>query len=505
MVVDCIADPHDGMKLPCRSRSAGAGNIAPPDFPGFRIVLEPGEPGAGPEHSPRLWGFSRGSPVQGCTSTPRVIPLGAKIVDAETGAGNYFPQEAARSRGRTVPAKERKSAMPQTATAHDPDVNRNIRRTREPEASRAPIPGIIEQMLDRADIRIDGLRPWDIRVHNPRLFDRIISQGSLGLGESYMEGWWDCDAIDEFFCRILRARKGFRPRLSPALLFSSLKARYLNLQTPVLSKGKGKVHYELGNDLYRAMLDKRMVYTCGYWKGVSNLDEAQEAKLDLTCRKLQLEPGMRVLDIGCGWGSFARFAADRYGVEVVGITVAENQVELGREMCKGLPVEILLRDYREMEGQFDRVVSLGMFEHVGYKNYREYMRVAARCLKSGGLFLLHTVGDNRSEIEFDPWMDRYIFPNALIPSIAQIGAAMENIFVMEDWHNLSTDYDRTLCAWHANFQKAWPELSKSYDEHFRRMWRYYLLQCAGGFRARKNQLWQIVLSKDRMIQYQSVR
>jgi cyclopropane-fatty-acyl-phospholipid synthase len=376
-------------------------------------------------------------------------------------------------------------------------------------AERPPAPretrGIIEQMLDRADIRIDGERPWDIRIHNPAVFGRILAQGSLGLGESYMEGWWDCEALDEFFARILKARKGFHPKLNFGLLISALKSKFLNRQTKILSMGEGKKHYEIGNDLYRRMLDKRMIYTCGYWDVAANLDDAQEAKLDLTCRKLRLEPGMRVLDIGCGWGGFGKFAAERYGVKVVGITVAENQVELGRENCRGLPVEIQLRDYRDMHETFDRVVSLGMFEHVGYKNYRDYMSVASRCLKDGGFFLLHTVGDNRSEFEFDPWMDKYIFPNAHLPSIAQIGAALEGIFVMEDWHNLSTDYDKTLCAWHANFQAHWPELSKSYDETFRRMWRYYLLQCAGGFRVRKNQLWQIVLSKNFMGKYRSVR
>jgi cyclopropane-fatty-acyl-phospholipid synthase len=376
---------------------------------------------------------------------------------------------------------------------------------REYPPAQSPNRGVIEQMLDRADIRINGTRPWDIRIHNPRVFGRIMAQGTLGLGESYMEGWWDCDAIDEFFARILRARKGFHPNLSLTLLLSALKAKFLNRQTKVLSMGKGKNHYEIGNDLYRSMLDKRMIYTCGYWKDAKNLDEAQEAKLDLTCRKLRLEPGMRVLDIGCGWGGFAKFAAEKHGVKVVGITVSENQVELGREMCRGLPVEILLRDYRDMHEPFDRVVSLGMFEHVGYKNYREYMRVAARCLNDGGLFLLHTVGDNRSEFEFDPWMDKYIFPNAHLPSIAQIGAAMEGILVMEDWHNLSTDYDLTLRAWHENFQRHWPELSKSYEETFRRMWRYYLLQCAGGFRVRKTQLWQIVLAKNPVLQYRSMR
>jgi cyclopropane-fatty-acyl-phospholipid synthase len=363
----------------------------------------------------------------------------------------------------------------------------------------------IEQILRRGDIRIGGDRPWDIRLHDDRLFERVLSKGSVGLGESYMEGWWDCDAIDEFFERILQARKGFRPKLDLELVLFALRSKLWNRQTPALSMGEGKKHYEIGNDLYRAMLDKRMVYTCGFWRNARNLDDAQEAKLDLTCRKLGLKPGMRVLDIGCGWGSFAKFAAEQYGARVVGITVAQSQVDLGRELCRSLPVEIRLQDYREVKEEFDRIVSLGMFEHVGHKNYTEYMRVAHRCLKDDGLFLLHTCGENRSETEIDAWIDKYIFPNANIPSIAQIGSSIERLFVMEDWHNLSTDYALTLKAWNDNFEAHWPELSGVYGETFRRMWRYYLLQCAGGFRVRKNQLWQIVLAKNPKSQYLPLR
>ncbi|HKP96554.1 MAG TPA: cyclopropane fatty acyl phospholipid synthase [Fibrobacteria bacterium] len=363
----------------------------------------------------------------------------------------------------------------------------------------------VEEVLSKANIRIGGTRPWDIRVHNDRFYDRVLAQGSLGLGESYVEEWWDCDALDEFFARCLKLGLESRIENNFGLLLASIEARLRNLQTKSEAMGKGKRHYEIGNDLYKAMLDKRMVYTCAYWKHAHNLDDAQEAKLDLTCRKLGLEKGMRVLDIGCGWGSFAKFAAERYGVEVVGVTVAERQVELGRESCRGLPVEIRLQDYRDVDGTFDHIVSLGMFEHVGYKNYREYMEVAHRCLKEGGLFLLHTIGGNKSMKETDPFIDKHIFPNSMIPSIAQIGSAIEDVFVMEDWHNLSTDYDRTLCSWHANFDRHWPLLQKDYGEAFRRKWRYYLLQSAGSFRARKIQLWQIVLSKRRHAQYQSIR
>jgi len=242
------------------------------------------------------------------------------------------------------------------------------------------------------------------------------------------------------------------------------------------------------------MLDSGMTYTCGYWQNATTLDEAQEAKLDLICRKLELEPGMRVLDIGCGWGSFARYAAEHYGAAVTGLTISGEQAEMAKEHCRGLPVDILLQDYREVSGTFDRVLSIGMFEHVGYKNYRTYMEITRRCLKDDGIALIQTIGGNRSTTASNPWLSKYIFPNSMLPSIAQIGAAMEGIFVMEDWHNFGPHYDKTLMAWYANFENAWPKHRDRYGERFYRMWKFYLLSCAGTFRSRLNQLWQITMT-----------
>lgn len=354
----------------------------------------------------------------------------------------------------------------------------------------------VERLLAHADIRINGDRPWDIQVHDDRVYNRVLSQGSLGLGEAYMDGWWDVAAIDQLFTRILRAKLG-RKLITWNLIWSIVRAWVSNQQSKSRAFLVGEEHYDLGNDLYEGMLDKRMVYTCAYWDlGAKDLDEAQEAKLDLICRKIGLKEGDRVLDIGCGWGSFAKFAAERYGAHVVGITVSKEQVALAEERCKGLSCEFRLQDYRDVDEQFDHIVSIGMFEHVGYKNYRTYMEVAHRCLKDGGLFLLHSIGGNRSVKTVDPWINKYIFPGGMLPSIAQIGKSIENLFVMEDWHNLSTNYDKTLMAWHANFERAWPTLKDKYSERFYRMWRYYLLMCAATFRSRHSQLWQIVLSKE---------
>jgi len=351
----------------------------------------------------------------------------------------------------------------------------------------------IEGWLALADVQIDGNRPWDLRVHDDRLFARVLAQGSLGFGESYMDGWWDCERLDELIHRILRA--GLDTRVTPwRELGRAVLARLVNLQRPRRAFLIGQHHYDIGNDLYRRMLDRRMVYSCGYWREASTLDEAQETKLDLVCRKLDLQPGMRVLDIGCGWGSTARFAAERYGVSVLGITVSREQERLGSELAAGHEVEIRLQDYREVEGTFDRILSIGMFEHVGYKNYRTFMGKVRDLLSGDGLFLLHTIGGNRSVTRNDPWTERYIFPNSMLPSASQIAAAIEGTFLLEDWHGFGLDYDRTLMCWHRNFEEAWPELRQSYDEGFHRMWRYFLLSSAGAFRAHRNQLWQIVLS-----------
>jgi cyclopropane-fatty-acyl-phospholipid synthase len=365
----------------------------------------------------------------------------------------------------------------------------------------------IQEILTLADIEINGTRPWDIIVHNDQLYKRLVKNVDLAFGESYMAGWWDCEKLDELFYRIIHFDlKNIvinHPRFWRSLVFQKMHEQlrcYFNFQSIRRAFIVGEKHYDIDNSLYQMMLDKRMTYTCGYWdSGARNLDEAQEAKLELTCQKLQLRPGMKILDIGCGWGSFAKYAAEKYDVSVVGVTVSREQLHLAQTLCKDLSVEFYLQDYRELPKRglkFDRIVSLGMFEHVGYKNYKTYMEVASTVLEEDGFFLLHTIGANHSStVCSSQWLDKYIFPNGQIPSIQQIGASIENIFVMEDWHNFGSDYDKTLMAWHQNFNDHWPQLKDKYDERFKRMWNYYLLACAASFRARDSQLWQIVLSK----------
>ncbi|WP_130620277.1 cyclopropane fatty acyl phospholipid synthase [Dyella amyloliquefaciens] len=348
-------------------------------------------------------------------------------------------------------------------------------------------------LLEHAGIRLDGSAPTDMRVHDKRLYARVFAHGSLGLGESYMDGWWDADDLAGMFTRMLGARLDTELKSLDTLL-AHLKARFINLQRGEHAFEIGKTHYDRGNDLFQAMLGKRLVYSCGYWAEANNLDDAQVAKLDLICRKLRLQPGQRVLDIGCGWGEALKYAVENYGVKGVGVTVSQEQAEFARELCTGLPVDIRLQDYRELDEPFDAVFSIGMFEHVGALNYRTYFEVARRCIRDDGLFLLHCIGSNGTPSRPDPWIEKYIFQNSMIPAASQVTAALQDLFVVEDWHNFGADYDRTLTAWRANFDAAWPELSKNYDGRFRRMWHFYLSVSAAIFRSRRDQLWQLTLS-----------
>ena len=359
---------------------------------------------------------------------------------------------------------------------------------------------MIEQLLSETGVRVNGPDPWDIQVRDERFYTRVLKEGSLGLGEAYMEGWWDCLRIDEFICRLLKGNVEEKIKGNLRSFFFYLSARIFNLQSPSRAGIIARKHYDLGNDLFFSFLDSDNQYSCAYFQGTDDLAEAQQKKLDLICRKIDLQRQDHLLDIGCGWGGLARYAADHYGCSVTAVNISEEQIRYARELCKNLPVKILREDYRQIQGSFDKIVSVGMFEHVGMKNYGTFMRVAHRCLKEGGIFLLHTIGGNVSRVNCDPWINRYIFPNGMLPSMAQIAKAAEDLFVIEDIHNLCSHYEKTLLSWNDRFQKAWTGLAGRYDRIFKRMWEYYLLSCAGAFRARHIQVWQIVMTKPGAVQ-----
>jgi cyclopropane-fatty-acyl-phospholipid synthase len=358
---------------------------------------------------------------------------------------------------------------------------------------------IVRELFGLAGIEIDGAGLGDIRVKDPRFYERVIRDASVGFGEAYMDEWWETDALDVTIDKIMRANLKQKIQGSWRMRALTVKALLLNLQAKTRSGASVEAHYDIGNDLYTRMLDERMVYTCAYWGGsgsrAKTLTEAQEAKLDLVCRKVGMKPGMRVLDLGCGWGGLASWAAEKYGCDVLGVTLSKDQVSLGNEKWKHLPVKLELRDYRDVVGTFDRVVSIGMMEHVGPKNHRAMMEVIDRCLVDDGVALVHTIANNKSLRHGTPFIEKYIFPNAVAPSIAQIGRAMEGLFVLEDLHNIGPDYDPTLMAWWDNFDRTYGEISHRYDRKFYLMWKFYLLAAAGASRSRDGQLYQVVMTK----------
>jgi len=369
-------------------------------------------------------------------------------------------------------------------------------------------PAVLRELADAAHVSFNGDAPWDIQVHDADTYRRILTQGSLGFGEAYMDELWDAERLDQLFHRLLRRDMDKRMHSVSRWRFLAavLRQNLFNPQSMRRAFEVGERHYDIGNDVFEAMLDTGMNYSCAYWPGAANLEDAQRNKLDLVCRKLELRKGERLLDIGCGWGGMARYAAQHYGVDVTGITVSREQLKLAQERCRGLPVSVQLIDYRELQGRYDKIVSIGMFEHVGPKNYPIYFDTISRLLDDNGLCLLHTIGFHRTTATSDPWTNRYIFPNGHLPSARQLADVLEGRFLIEDWHNFGQDYDRTLMAWWDNFNAAWPRLAGRYDRRFYRMWKYYLLSCAGMFRARQGQLWQVVLSKRQASrQYRSVR
>lgn len=371
-----------------------------------------------------------------------------------------------------------------TAQIDDPTATSRFERRAQP-------------LLARADIRLNGSRPWDMKIHHPETLERVFLTGSLGLGESYQEGWWDCDQLDGFFDRVLRHGLDRHVRsVHPLIHF--IKSQWVNPQSSRRAWTVGREHYDLDQELFRHMLDPDQCYSCGYWEQADTLEQAQQAKLELICRKLQLKPGMTLLDIGCGWGSLMRYAATHYQVSCVGLTISREQASAAALLDRDLPVRYELTDYRhfntEGDQHFDRIASVGMFEHVGLSNHLAYFDTALRSLKPDGLFLLHTIGKNQSNTPIDPWIEKHIFPNGELPSLQELARSTEHHWVIEDVHNFGADYDRTLMAWHERFQRVWPQLTARHAERFYRTWNYYLLSCAGTFRARSNQLWQLVLS-----------
>jgi len=397
-------------------------------------------------------------------------------------------------------------------------------------------PDSVIKLLNDIDIRVIDVnnanelktkRDWDIVVNDPTYFNDITSKGTIGVGESYMDGKWDCDAIDILFDKILFNKLEQKIQFENIADKIKIVTSYLfNQQMKEDPYKVEKVHYDIGNNIYINMLGNTMAYSCGYWTSptsptspitheAKSLDEAQNNKFDLICKKLQLQRNDHVLDIGSGFGGLAKYMVDNYGCKVTGINISKEQLKYSRELCaqyiKNGQIKFIDCDYRATpliwpdNEKYDKIVSVGFCEHVGTNNYKVFCQKAYDCLKDGGLFLLHTIGGNVSVTSSDPWMDKYIFPNGILPSVSQLSSAAENLFVIEDWHNFGPYYDKTLMAWHKNYENAIKSGKIKNDNRFYRMWRYYLLVCAGCFRSRSIQLWQIVMSKENKNLYKCVR
>lgn len=371
---------------------------------------------------------------------------------------------------------------------------------------------IVESTLNEMGVKLNGSSPSDIQMHDRRFLDKVLTQQSIGAGESYMDGWWDCEKLDELFFKVCRHEDYTKLYSKWKLALIKANNALINQQSRSKSEAVAKKHYNVGNTLFELMLGKSMAYTCSYWKDATSLDEAQFAKYDLVCKKLYLKPGDTVLELGCGWGGLAKFMAEKYGCEVVACDIGVEPAHYAKELNKNLPVTIYRSDYRDVDVynpkqvKFDKIVSVGVLEHVGYKNYKQLLHIARSFIKKDGIFLLHSIGANESKNYCDPWIDKYIFPHGMLPSLKQLGEAFEGKFIVEDHQNFGAYYDKTLMGWHKNLNENWPKLKSNYDERFLRMMNYYLLSCAGAFRARSMQLWQFVLTPKGMLNgYVSVR
>jgi len=274
----------------------------------------------------------------------------------------------------------------------------------------------------------------------------------------------------------------------------------MNQQTKEKSTRVTKEHYDAGNDLYEAMLGRTMSYTCAYWKDAKTLEEAQTNKFDLVKRKLELKPGMKVADLGMGWGTAAAYMHEHGAAEVTGVSLSEEQVKWARDNLAKPGLTFIWSDYRDhcdnpaVAGTYDRVYSIGMLEHVGFKNYRSFFDCVKRLLKPDGLALIHAIGEPDVVYASDPFLDKYIFPGAVMVPVSAASAAFEKFFILEDFQNFGFDYSLTLHEWDKRSKLYFKDHPGVYTEEFQRMWEYYLKMCEALFHLRINQLYQFVLS-----------
>jgi cyclopropane-fatty-acyl-phospholipid synthase len=337
----------------------------------------------------------------------------------------------------------------------------------------------------------------EVVIHDPAVLARMIFRPSLAFGEAYMHG--DVEVHGD----LLKLLEGFY-RTYPALAARQPMrtvewVRRLPHPTGIRrAAANAQHHYDIGNGFYRLWLDPSLTYSCAYFTSdEDDITRAQRQKLELLCRKARLEAGQHILDIGCGWGSLLFHAVEEFGVHATGLTPAMQQTchihEQAAQRQLADRIEAVPHDWRQIVGQFDRIISVGMFEHVGREQYRAFFRKWRSMLAPGGLSILHTIGRMSAE-RGDPWINRYIFPGGYLPTLAQIaeGAAGAGLRVV-DVENLAPHYARTLAHWAENYLAVWDKVVDMYDEIFARMWWLYLNGAQAAFRWGGLQLWQVVL------------
>jgi len=344
-------------------------------------------------------------------------------------------------------------------------------------------------------------------INNPEFYDRVISQGSLGLGESYMEGWWDAKDNDIASCigPMLCNELYNTIRVSPSLLLSAVATRILANGSRSRSKANIQQHYDVGNDFYELFLDTNMAYTCGYQKDKNDtIEQMQDQKHERVARKLGLKPGEHIVDLGCGFGGMLRYGAKHFGISGVGVTLSEGQHEWGNNKIKeeGLQdnIHIDLKDYRDMTGSFDHVVSIGLAEHTWQRGYETFIGKVSDLLKDGGVGLVHTIGSTAAPHETtDAWINRYIFPDGRLPRLEELIEEMRRAgLTVGHVENLKLHYAETLRHWKEKFNRnrtAIKAIGPEYNEEFLRMWDYYLQVCEAAFRYGELQLYQILFCK----------
>lgn len=355
--------------------------------------------------------------------------------------------------------------------------------------------------------------PLRLNIHNPNTYDRILAFGTLGFCEAYMEGWWDeennnlVELIGLFHRSNVYAKA--RDNVTVALVLKVITQRLQTL--PILIQNSRKNvqhHYDLGNDFYQHFLDPTMTYSCGYClREADSLEQMQLQKYELICKKLALQPGESLIDIGCGWGGMLIYAAERYGISGTGITLSVEQAKLARERIEqkrlGDRIKIVIADYREVTGQFDKFVSIGMFEHVGKGNFATFMQKASELLTPNGVGLLHTIVTQNNERN-GAWVDKYIFPGGYAPQLheltQELWAAKLSVAHCE---NLKPHYAETMTRWADNFMSNRTEiasLNQSYDERFLRMWYLYLQSFEASFRYGGLHVYQLLFYKGKQWQ-----